>query len=348
MAVAVALALVPATVFLPRLLARAETVAVPNVAGLEVEVARSRLGEAGLLLAFGDTRFSSTVPEGGIIEQQPAPGTLVDVRSTVSVVLSAGSEEFVMPDVLGMRVAEAMSVLQDRGLVVDVVPVPSEEPSGTVLSSVPSPGVAVRTSDTVRLSVAASRDTSTALRPYALDSCSFVLDVSPQPEPSATASSTPDAALEVSRRLQSLLEASGATVTVTRSINDTDGAASDAARVARASGTSCTVVIGLSVTASGSGMRVMSAAPSAERPALFIPSSDLARRIGDALKGARLAAPVSTTATDAVLASVSSPGVRVVLGSVRSQEDRAAFRDPEWADRVARSIYRGVGEAYTR
>lgn len=341
-------ALAVAAVTLPLLLARPETTTVPNIAGLDVAVARSRLGEAGLLLVYGDVRFSSTVPENGVVEQDPAPGGVVPVRTAVVVILSAGSEEFVMPDVLGMKVAEALTLLEERGLTVRTEPTPSTEPSGTVLASVPSPGATVRTSDTIRLSVAASRQTSTTLRPYSLGGMSFVLDPAEMPAMSGAASGTPDASLEVSRRLHSLLEASGATVTVTRSVTDGDGTASEPARIARASATSSTALIGLAVAPSGGGIRVTTAEPSAQRPALFIPSSDLARRIAEALKGARLTAPFSTTATDAVLTASSSPSVRVVLGSVSSAEDRSAFRDPEWADRVARSVYRAIGEAFGR
>lgn len=344
----IAVALLIAGIVLPLVLARPETTAVPNVAGLDVAIARSRLGEAGLLLEYGDTRFSSTVPEGGVIQQDPAPGATVPVRSTVVVILSAGSEEFVMPDVLGMKASAAVALLEERGLSVHLEPTPSTEPSGTVLASVPSPGAAVRTSESVRLSVAASRESSTTLRPYDLGGMSFVIDPAPMPEASTAASPTGDVALEVSRRLRSLLEASGATVTVTRSITDTGAAVSESARIARASATSATALVGVGVSASGGGLLVAAAAPSAQRPSLFIPSSDLARRISDALKGARLTAPVSTAASDAVLVSVTSPGVRVTLGSVASTEDRGAFRDPEWADRVARAIYRAVGEAFGR
>ncbi|TLM76847.1 MAG: PASTA domain-containing protein, partial [Actinobacteria bacterium] len=329
--VAVLALCVAAGVAVPLLVGRRPDVTVPNVQGLEVAVARSRLGEAGLLLTYGDKRFSSTVPLGAVIEQDPPAGGVLPYRGTVVVIVSAGSEEFTMPDVLGMRLSEARTLLEGRGLVVDVEPVPSDEPSGTVLSSLPSPGATVRTSEAIRLGVASSRDSSGSLRPYALSGASFVLDPGTPPEASGEASGTPDAALEVVRRLRSLLEASGATVTVTRNAIDAPGAADDTQRAVRAVAASCTAVVGLSVDESAQGIAVYAAAPTASWPALYIPSADLARRISDALKGSRFSAPISNVASDTVLAAVAAPGVRVILGSVNSAEDRTAFRDPDWA-----------------
>lgn len=347
--IAVAATLVAgAAATLPLLLPRGADVSVPNVRGLDAPVARSRLGEAGLVMAYGDERFSAVVPAGGVIDQDPAPGALVSRRDTVTVIVSAGSEEFGMPDVLGMRISEARGLLEGRGLRVDAEPVASDEPSGTVLSSVPSPGSTVRTSEPVRLTVSASRESSAALRPYPLGGTSFVIDPEELPGASRTVSQTSDPALDVARRLRSLLEASGSAVTVTRSALDAPEAADVAHRAVRASAASCTAVIGLSVRETGEGVEVLSLAPVADGSAVYIPSADLARRIADALRGSRITAPVSAAASDPVLSAVRAPGVRIILGSAEVSEDRVAFRDPGWADRIARAVYRGIGEAFTR
>lgn len=345
-AIGVVALIVLAALSLPQLIAAPEMTEVPNVKGLDVSVARSRLAQAGLLLEVGDERFSATVPARGVMEQDPAPGRTAEKRSTVVVVLSAGSEEFAMPDVLGMQVDAAIDTLEQQGLIVSAEAVPSEEPSGTVLASTPSPGGMVRTGAAVHLSVSASRDPGSALLPYAFAGSCFVID--PAPLPASTASTLPpDAPLDVARRLRSLLEASGGAVTVTRSITDTS-AITDDVRAERATAASCTAVVGLSVSENEEGIAVVTLTPRQDAPTLYIPSTDLGRGVVEALGASGHAAGTLTTGTDPVLSAVGMPGVRVRLGSIGSAQDRASFRDSHWADDVARSIYRALGEAFAK
>lgn len=344
-AVLLGVLVVAGALLFPRLLARPERVSVPNVRGLDIAVARSRLAEAGLLLETGDRRFSSTVPAGGVIGQDPGPGATVARRSVVTVVLSAGSEEFLMPDVIGMPVEEARRGLEERGLTVTLESLPSEEPSGTVLATLPAPGAPVRTSDEVRVSVAASRTASSVLLPYKLAGTCFVIDVEPMPPVSGLATAPPDAPLEVARRLRSLLEASGAGVSMTRSLTDTAGAVTPERRAARAAGATCTAIVGLTVSESAPGIAVLTLTPRTDDPRLYIPSTELARKTVESFRASKMTAGSVTIASDPVLASVSVPGIRVRLGSAASPADRSAFRDPTWSDRVARALYSALGEA---
>lgn len=341
-----AVAMLAAALLLPPVLDRPATVQVPNVQGLDVSVARSRLAQAGFLLEIGDTRFSASATKGSVLEQRPGPGESADVGSAVAVVLSAGSEQFSLPDVIGMRVEEATSLLEGRGLIVGVDAVVSDEPTGTVLSSVPGPGATIFTSEMVRLTVSADKgDASVPLR-HALSGQCFVIDPGPMPAVAATTAPSTDAPMEVARRLRSLLEASGAGVSITRSMADTAGAGADDVRARRAAEVSCTAVVGLAVSGSTPGLAVVTIAPRADDPRLYIPSSDLSQAILEALRASRLTAIGVTVEADAVLSAVPMPGVRVRLGAVSSPADRTAFRDPSWFDAVARSIYGALGEEY--
>lgn len=325
-----------------------ETAQIPSIDSLDVSVARSRLAQAGFLLEVGDRRFSDASPAGTVLEQSPAPGTVAEVRSVVTVVVSAGSERFSMPDVIGMPVGQARELLVGKGLAVEVDEVGSGEATGVVLASVPAPGVPVFNSGVVRLTVAVDDLGPSVLTRYALTGLCFVIDPEPVPRPSSESTAPPDVTLEVARRLRSLLEASGAGVSVTRSAVDTPGAGVDAVRSRRASEASCTAAVGLSVSASTPGVAVASLAPRADDPRLYIPSAELSRALLESLNMSGGTAIAVTVQQDPVLSAVSVPGVRVRLGSSGSPADRASFRDPVWADGTARAIYRALGERFGR
>ncbi|MBA4370590.1 MAG: hypothetical protein C0418_03305 [Coriobacteriaceae bacterium] len=343
-AAAVVVAVVAAVVLGAMVARRPVTVTVPNVAGLDVPVARSRLAEVGLFLERGDVRFSTIVARDGVIEQSPAPGSVLEEGAVVVVVVSAGSEEFEMPDVVGLRLDAARDALAAKGLAVQVETEPSQEPSDTVLRTLPAPGSRVRTSQTVRLTVASHGAASSALLPYRLDGRSFVIDPAPMPRPSAGDTSAPDVPLEVARRLRSLLEASGAQVTVTRSLTDTDTGVDP--RLARARETSPAAVLGLSVETLAKGAAVLVPPSTPERASIFVASSDLARSTMDALTAARVSASQGVAVDDPILTVFLVPGIRIRLGSTASETDAAAFKDPAWADSVARAIYRALGEEF--
>ena len=191
-------------------LSRPEIVSVPSLARLEQVVARSELAQAGLEMEIGDTRFSATVPAGAVVDQDPAPGADVEEGTVVMVVLSAGSESFAMPDVLGLPVDTAREQLEAKGLDVETVSEPSEAPPNTILRSEPAPGGQVTTGDTVVLAVVSDDVSGDVLLPADLSDAVFVLDPASPPE------GVVDPAMDIARKLRSLLEASGARVVVTR------------------------------------------------------------------------------------------------------------------------------------
>jgi eukaryotic-like serine/threonine-protein kinase len=92
-----------------------EQVTVPDVTGLSRESAESRLRGAHLV-AEVDEQESEDVREGDVISQDPAAGTDVARRSTVTIVVSTGKPKVTVPDVTGMREAKANSTLSRAGL----------------------------------------------------------------------------------------------------------------------------------------------------------------------------------------------------------------------------------------
>lgn len=320
------------------LLGRGGGIAVPRIVGIDVGVARTRLAQQGLELAISEKRFSS-LPADTVLEQTPAPGVELKRGAPVTVVVSAGSEDFAMPDLVGTGLAYARGQLEGKGLEVRVQSEPSEQTSGTVLASNPAARSSMRTGDIVTLTVATTGVGSSILLPTSMQGVIVSLD------PAPVAAGKPDVTLDVARRVRSLLEASGATVLTTRALADTGTAVSVDERVKRVKSSPSQVAIGLEVSAQGKGS--ISVLTPVTGP-LVTPSAKLASEIASAFVSSGVGATVGTTPGDKILSAASAPYSRISLGSFAVREDAAAFADPGWADRIARAIYRALAVTYGR
>lgn len=314
---------------------------VPDVTGVQEGVARARLAQAGLEVSTVERRFD-VEPEGTVLSQNPRHGARLPRGGTVALVVSGGTEEFRMPDVIGMGINVARAQLEQSGLVVKIEAVDSDQPSDTVLETIPAPGALVRTSDIVRVRIAAEGSASQALLPFALQSSVFVID------PVPAEGTDVDPALEVSRRLRSLLEASGAQVIVTRSVAESQTPVAARAQKVSQAGGSVTAFIGLEIVdESPAGIGLLVPREGVQPDAQVTASVELA----DALLGNLAELDQSVTegvlGSDPVVAATSAPAVRIRLGALASREDVAAFRDPSWSDTIARAIYRALGTEFS-
>ncbi|NTU70330.1 MAG: PASTA domain-containing protein [Coriobacteriia bacterium] len=318
-------------------------VQVPTVAGLQTQEAKERLATVGLKLTVSDRRFS-TLPVDTILSQSPETGSELRRGGTVTVVVSAGTEEFTMPDVVGQGLTLAKSQLEQKGLEVQVESQLSDQPSDTVLFTNPAAGAAVHTGDIIKITVAtgttASTTTSATLVPFSLNGVKITLD------PAPPIAGQPDTALEVTRRLQSLLEASGATVRTTRSITDTGTTGSATARQLRAKEGSPTVAVGFDIIASGAPGMALAYPNSTVAPTIATASQNLSSQITSALAGQGMTSRQAAGNSDVVLSVTGSPYTRLTLGSTASREDLASFKDPAWADKVARAVYQGIASVF--
>ena len=127
-----------------------KTVEVPALEGLTAAQAETTLRAAGLVLGGPDFE-ASDLPKDSVISQDPRSGELVDVGSTVVVVISAGKEQVQVPDLIDFRsVADARKTLADAGLSLGkVTSEDSEEPEETVLRQDPEPYETVDAGSTV-------------------------------------------------------------------------------------------------------------------------------------------------------------------------------------------------------
>ncbi|HET9256328.1 MAG TPA: Stk1 family PASTA domain-containing Ser/Thr kinase [Pseudonocardiaceae bacterium] len=92
---------------------------VPNLEpGSTVEEAEQAIRQADLSPDQNPNAamFDNTVPAGAVIGPRPAPGTVLTVGAPVTIVISKGPAPITVPDVRGMRQADAITALTRAGL----------------------------------------------------------------------------------------------------------------------------------------------------------------------------------------------------------------------------------------
>jgi serine/threonine-protein kinase len=115
-------------------------VSVPDVSGMDQVEATQTLNNAGLRVQK-QSKASSSVPAGTVIDSSPSAGTQVARGSTVTINVSTGPEQVQVPNVIGQSQSAATSTLTGAGLDVRVVQVPSSPSNtGKVIAQNPSSG----------------------------------------------------------------------------------------------------------------------------------------------------------------------------------------------------------------
>jgi eukaryotic-like serine/threonine-protein kinase len=88
---------------------------VPELAGLTLAEATARLESSGFKLTTTSTVSDPIVPEGKIIEQEPAAGEALEKGGVVAVRISGGPGDVEVPRVTGMTAQQAKSALEKAG-----------------------------------------------------------------------------------------------------------------------------------------------------------------------------------------------------------------------------------------
>ena len=113
---------------------------VPDVTGRSLAEASSLLGQNGFT-AVSTTEPSATVPKDRVIRTEPAAGTPQPKGAQITVVVSSGPEQVLVPNVVGKPEAEAQAALEANGFAVtktDAETVTDPELDGTVKSQDPA------------------------------------------------------------------------------------------------------------------------------------------------------------------------------------------------------------------
>lgn len=143
------------------------TVLVPDVVGETADQAAADIVTA-TLTPSGSSAYSSTVPPGIVISQDPAAGTSVSVGSEVSYVVSNGPLPLVVPNVVGMTGPGASATITQAQFSPFALPGrPSNVvPAGLVLSQSPGPGTIALAGATVTYTLSLGPATKPLVVPF--------------------------------------------------------------------------------------------------------------------------------------------------------------------------------------
>ena len=94
----------------------AEMVDVPTVAGETTQQASADLQAAGFVVGETTEVFNSEIEEGKVVNTNPEGGMKAEKGSTVSLIVSKGTETVKVPNLLGKTAEEAQSALEAVGL----------------------------------------------------------------------------------------------------------------------------------------------------------------------------------------------------------------------------------------
>jgi beta-lactam-binding protein with PASTA domain len=125
--------------------------AVPQVTNLTLKAARAALTAAHLKAEVQTS--TSDKPKDIVLSQSPPSGTKVAKGAKVLLIVSQGQQLVLVPPLQGMSQERAVSALQQAGLKVTIVQVPSTQKLGTVVAQNPPPGEKVKKGAVVQLSV---------------------------------------------------------------------------------------------------------------------------------------------------------------------------------------------------
>jgi serine/threonine-protein kinase len=89
---------------------------VPSLAGRTLADATATLQNLGLVIAQADDVFSSKVPVGSVVTQDPAADTKLDRGGTVTVAVSKGPDLVAVPPLAALTVQQASDALSAAGL----------------------------------------------------------------------------------------------------------------------------------------------------------------------------------------------------------------------------------------
>lgn len=116
------------------------TIPVPDVTGQATADAQAALEAEGFVVTTTE-ESSMEVEEGLVISTNPAAGTEVAPGTTVDMAVSAGPEDVVVPEFIGLTIDEATTLSEEVGLTITFVEDPDAPDSdGIVVDQTPEPG----------------------------------------------------------------------------------------------------------------------------------------------------------------------------------------------------------------
>ncbi|MBQ3106778.1 MAG: Stk1 family PASTA domain-containing Ser/Thr kinase [Eggerthellaceae bacterium] len=139
-----------------------EPVKVPDLTNLTAEEAKRKLTEAGLKYKAGTAQYSETVEKDRVISQEPLSDTEVDPGTTVVYILSLGSENVPVPNLVGETEGAARAMLSNLELNVSTEEVFSDTvEKGLVVDQTPKADEKLKKGQTVHLKISKGAEPKT-------------------------------------------------------------------------------------------------------------------------------------------------------------------------------------------
>ena len=91
-----------------------------EIIGLPLDDAKNAIVDAGFTVGEEVGEYSDTVPQGQVMTITPAPGEVIALRSPLSLTYSQGPAPVTIPDVIGLKEAEARTLLEGQDYVFTV------------------------------------------------------------------------------------------------------------------------------------------------------------------------------------------------------------------------------------
>lgn len=92
---------------------------VPDVSGMSYEEAENLLAQQGLKVLIDGMNYSEKIEKDRILSQTPGDGAVIRKNENVYVVMSGGTQEVMMPDLVGLTRAEAETLVKAQNLALD-------------------------------------------------------------------------------------------------------------------------------------------------------------------------------------------------------------------------------------
>ena len=131
-----------------------KNVTVPDITGLTISEAESKLKELKITYEISEEKYSSSVEAGKIISQNPPKGYRILENNSVKIVVSKGTEKTIIPKVAGKTSDEAKSDLENAKLTVEIEEEISQKiEQGIVIRQEPAENTEVNAGDRVKIFV---------------------------------------------------------------------------------------------------------------------------------------------------------------------------------------------------
>ena len=130
-----------------------KNIKVPNFKGKTVDQAEKIAERNDLRIEVVGYEKSRKYDTGEITQQDPDSGFMARKNQKIEVKVSKGSDEALIPNVIGKSEEQATKILEEIGYKVKVREITSTKPQGEVVKQDPSPGEKAKKGDTVTISV---------------------------------------------------------------------------------------------------------------------------------------------------------------------------------------------------